>query len=80
MNILLTADMFEVLFKNFIEKSAIRNEYGLDMCGPNNDPCFEQFWDQQDALSNETLTKILKSIQEKQENDLVSVLNLYEPQ
>lgn len=65
MNILLTDDMFEVLFKDFIEKSAIRNEHGLDICGPNNDPRFEQFWDQQDALSNETLTKILKSIQEK---------------
>ena len=72
MNILFTADMFEVLFKDFIEKSAIRNEHGLDMCGPNNDPRFEQFWDQQDALSNETLTKIFKSIQEKQENDLIS--------
>ena len=72
MNILFTADMFEILFKDFIEKSAIRNEHGLDMRGPNNDPRFEQFWNQQDTLSNETLTKILESIQEKQENNLVS--------
>ena len=77
MNILLTADMFEILFKDFIEKSAIRNEHGLDIRGPNNDPHFEQFWDQQDALSNDTLSKIIKSIPEQPSSDIISAVINY---
>lgn len=77
MNILLTADMFEVLFKDFIEKSAIRNEHGLDMCGPNNDPRFELYWDRNDALPSDTITELIESVKEQKEIDFMSALTNY---
>ena len=61
MNILFTEDMFEVLFQDFITKTAIRKEQGLDVCGPNNNPRFELFWDPSDRLSSDTLNEIIKN-------------------
>lgn len=77
MNILLTANMFEVLFKDFIEKSAIHNEHGLDMRGPNNDPRFELYWDRNDALSNDTITELIESVKEQKEVDFICALTNY---
>jgi hypothetical protein len=77
MNILLTADMFEILFKDFIEKSAIRNEHGLDMRGPNNDPCFELYWDRNDALSSDTITELIEDVKEQKEVDFICALTNY---
>lgn len=61
MNILFTEDMFEVLFQDFITKTAIRNEQGLDINGPNNDLRFELFWDPSDRLSSDTLNEIIEN-------------------
>lgn len=77
MNINLTEDMFEVLFKDFIEKLAIRNEHGLDMRGPNNDPRFELYWDRNDALSSDTITELIESVKEQKEVDFICALTNY---
>ena len=77
MNILLTADMFEVLFKDFIEKSAIRNEHGLDMRGPNSDPRFELYWDRNDQLSSKTIDELIESVKEQKEIDFTCALTNY---
>ena len=77
MNINLTEDMFEVLFKDFIEKLAIRNEHGLDMRGPNNDPRFELYWDRSDQLSNKTIDELTESVKDQKEIDFICALTNY---
>lgn len=67
MNINLTEDMFEVLFQDFITKTAIRKEHGLDINGPNNDPRFELFWDYRDQLSSDTLDEIIEDAKKEPE-------------
>ena len=77
MNINLTEDMFEVLFQDFITKTAIRREQGLNMCGPNNDPRFELYWDRNDQLSSKTIDELIESVKEQKEIDFTCALTNY---